>query len=102
MKQLTEDFCASRGLMKYSDRLNDYLAGRPHSYMSDDKELMKVVCQFNNWCQDKPQASHPVGVVLGRARNVSPHSGRELYRVSFAETIYEEVHPVQMEIIHEV
>ena len=102
MKVLTEEFCTSQGLLKHSDRLNDYLAGRPHSYASSDKELMGVVCQFNDWCQDKPQAAHPVGVVLGRARNVSPHSGRELYRVSFAETIYEEVHPIQLEVINEV
>jgi hypothetical protein len=102
MKELTEEFCASQGLLKYSSRLNDYLAGRPHSYTSDDKELMNVVCQFNDWCQDKPQAEHPVGVVLGRSRNVSPHSGRELYRVSFAETIYEEVHPIQLEVVNEV
>ena len=102
MKELTQEFCISQGLLKHSDRLNDYLAGRPHSYTSDDKELMKVVCRFNEWCQDKPQAAHPVGVVLGRARNVSPHSGRELYRVSFAETIYEEVHPIQLEVINEV
>ena len=102
MKELTNEFCISQGLLKHSSRLNDYLAGRPHSYMSDDKELMKVVCQFNDWCQDKPQAVHPVGVVLGRARNVSPHSGRELYRVSFANTIYEDVHPIQMEVLNEV
>ena len=63
---------------------------------------MSIVHQFSNWCENIPEAVHPVGVILGRARNVSPHSGRELYRVSFAETIYEEVHPIQLEVINEV
>jgi hypothetical protein len=102
MQSLTQEFCTDHGLLKHSAPLNDYLAGRPQSYMSENKELMTVVKQFNDWCEDKPQAAHPVGVVLGRARNVSPHSGRELYRVSFAETIYEEVHPIQLEVINEV
>ena len=102
MEDLTTDFCSSSGLWQHSKRLNQYLAGRPHTYTSQDSELMSIVERFNEWCEGKPEAIHPVGVVLGPARGISPHSGRELYRVSFAETIYEELHPIQLEIINEV
>ena len=102
MAVLTERFCEEKGLMKHSTRLNEYLAGRVHSYTSTDKELLEIFYQFNDWCEKSPEADHPVGVVIGPARGISPHSGKELYRVSFAETIYEEVHPIQLEVINEV
>ncbi len=103
MTDLTSEFCKTNGLLKYSNKLNEYLAGRPPSHINNgDEEFMDIVHQFSEWCENTPEAIHPVGVVLGRARNVSPHSGRELYRVSFAETIYEEMHPIQLEIINEV
>ena len=45
--------------------------------------------------------SHPCGVILGSSLGES-YLGREFYRVQFGDTIYEKVHPVQMEIINEV
>ena len=102
MESLTERFCKEKGLTKHAQRLNQYLGGRVNSYTSTDKELLEMFYQFNEWCEETPEADHPVGVVLGPARGISPHSGKELYRVSFAETIYEEVHPIQLEVINEV
>jgi hypothetical protein len=102
MGVLTEEFCESRGFLGQRDRLNEYVAGRNPAHLGSDDDLRKVFQEFHEWCKDEPAATHPVGVILGRSRNVSPHSGRELYRVSFAETIYEEVNPVQLEVINEV
>jgi hypothetical protein len=94
MSVLVKEFCETKGFLQHADRLNDYLAGRSITHLNRNDELWEA---FRH-----PAAIHPVGVVLGRSRNVSPHSGRELYRVSFADTIYEEVHPVQLEVINEV
>lgn len=44
---------------------------------------------------------HPCGIILGRALR-EDYMGREFYRVRFAHTTYERVHPIQMEIINEV
>jgi hypothetical protein len=52
----------------------------------------------------KPQPlleSHPYGIILGRTP-LNDHMGREFYRVRFAGTTYERVHPVQLEIVNEV
>ena len=45
---------------------------------------------------------HPCGIILGPALIDNGYIGRELYRVRFGETTYEKVHPIQMEVIHEV
>ena len=102
MSVLSKEFCETTGHLKHNTRLDEYLTGRSPVHLGQQDELRGVFRQFNEWCQDRPEATHPVGVILGRARNVSPHSGRELYRVSFAETIYEDVHPIQLEVINEV
>ena len=44
----------------------------------------------------------PYGIIIGSSFDNSDFSGREFYRVRFAGTTYERVHPVQMEIINEV
>jgi hypothetical protein len=49
-----------------------------------------------------PLQQHPYGIILGSSFGTGDYAGREFYRVSFADTIYERVHPVQMEIINEV
>ena len=102
MSDLSLEFCQSEGLTKFSGRLNQYLAGRSYSHTTADPELLDVFHRFNKWSDEKPEAAHPVGVILGPTRNVSPYSGRELYRVTFAETIYEDIHPIQLEVINEV
>ena len=61
MSLLTERFCEEKGLMKHSARLNEYLAGRVHSYTSTDKELLEMFYQFNDWCEKSPEADHPYG-----------------------------------------
>jgi len=48
-----------------------------------------------------PSGHHPCGIILGRGLFDS-YLGKEFYRVQFGDTIYEQVHPVQMEIINEV
>lgn len=45
---------------------------------------------------------HPCGIILGPSFIDNGYVGRELYRVRFGETTYEKVHPIQMEVIHEV
>ena len=53
---------------------------------------------------DRPSLDdeHPYGIIIGPSFDNSDFSGREFYRVRFAGTTYERVHPVQMEIINEV
>ena len=100
IEALASRFCYEFGLSHRLAELTTYLSGR--DYVTTDKNLVALFNQFNDWCAEEPSAVHPVGVILGKSRNISPHSGRELYRVSFAETIYEEVHPIQLEILNEV
>jgi hypothetical protein len=45
---------------------------------------------------------HPCGIILGPSLSKNEYVGKEFYRVRFGDTIYEKVHPVQMEIINEV
>lgn len=46
---------------------------------------------------------HPCGIILGRSfAGDSDYANRELYRVRFANTTYEKIHPVQLEILNEV
>jgi len=45
---------------------------------------------------------HPCGIIIGTSFGHGDYSGREFYRVKFAGTIYERVHPIQLEIINEV
>ena len=94
---LVEDYCMECGAYTRRTTLLNYLTGR--DYITTDPELQDLFTDFQHWSEDQDQAKHPVGIVLGKSRNISPHSGRELYRVSFADTIYEEVHPMQLEII---
>jgi len=49
-----------------------------------------------------PECDHPYGIILAPSVDNNDYAGREFYRVQFGETIYERVHPIQMEIIHEV
>jgi hypothetical protein len=46
-------------------------------------------------------SEHPYGIILGPSGG-DDFVGREFYRVRFAHTTYERVHPVQLEIINEV
>ncbi len=64
--------------------------------------VKELVADFFEWSSDDPNAAHPYGIILGKTRDNSAYSGRELYRVNFGGTIYEKVHPVQMEVINEV
>ena len=98
--ELSGKFCQEKSMSNRKQELISYLSGR--DYITTDKSLLKLFNDFNEWCRGESSAIHPVGVVIGQTRNVSPHSGRELYRVSFAETTYERIHPVQMEIVNEV
>jgi hypothetical protein len=98
--ELSTSYCDENFINHRYQELVTYLSGR--DYITLNPELQELFDGFQTWCQNEPAAQHPVGIVLGRARNISPHSGRELYRVSFAETIYEEIHPIQLEVINEV
>ena len=100
INDLSQVYCEQNFLNHRHSELVTYLSGR--DYITRDESLQELFEGFQSWCNNNSKAAHPVGVVLGRSRDVSPHSGRELYRVSFAETIYEEVHPIQLEIINEV
>ena len=101
METLVDEYCQDNKCFNHRENLSQFLSGRHISKQMEAKTL-PVFKSFYEWSKTVPSAVHPVGVIVGNSRGVSPHSGRELYRVSFAETIYEEVHPVQMEIIHEV
>tara|TARA_R110002060_G_scaffold31841_2_gene42461 strand:+ start:3736 stop:4194 length:459 start_codon:yes stop_codon:yes gene_type:complete len=48
------------------------------------------------------ESQHPYGLILGSGLNNNDYSGREFYRVKFGRTIYERVHPIQLEIVNEV
>ena len=48
------------------------------------------------------EQEHPYGIIIGSAFENNDYAGREFYRVKFAATTYERVHPVQMEIVNEV
>jgi hypothetical protein len=48
------------------------------------------------------ESTHPCGIVLGPSALGENPAGKEFYRVRFAGTTYEKVHPVQLEIINEV
>ena len=100
MSELSGLYCDASALNSKRGDLISYLSGR--DYITTDKALLDLFHGFRDWCEEEPLAKHPVGIVLGRSRNISPHSGKELYRVSFAETIYEEIHPIQLEVIGEV
>jgi|TARA_R110000803_G_scaffold194928_1_gene258098 hypothetical protein len=100
MSELSGLYCDASALNSKRGDLISYLSGR--DYITTDKALLDLFHGFRDWCEEEPLAKHPVGIVLGRSRNISPHSGKELYRVSFAETIYEQVHPIQLEVLNEV
>lgn len=100
ISELSGLYCDASALNSKRGDLISYLSGR--DYITTDKALLDLFHGFRDWCEEEPLAKHPVGIVLGRSRNISPHSGRELYRVSFAETIYEQVHPIQLEVLNEV
>lgn len=48
------------------------------------------------------ESTHPCGIILGPSFLGENLPGKEFYRVRFADTTYEKVHPVQLEIINEV
>jgi len=48
------------------------------------------------------ETDHPYGIILASSSDNNDYSGREFYRVKFGGTIYEKVHPVELEIINEV
>ena len=100
IEELVDRYCVENYCTQHNHKLKAYLSGR--DYITRDKKLQGLFDSFIKWCAHTPEAMHPVGVVVGRSRNVSPYSGKELYRVSFADTIYEEVHPIQMEVLNEV
>ena len=50
----------------------------------------------------KDAEEHPYGVILAPSHSPQDYFGKEFYRVRFGDTIYERIHPVQMEIINEV
>tara|TARA_R100001510_G_C7653216_1_gene211293 strand:+ start:901 stop:1788 length:888 start_codon:yes stop_codon:yes gene_type:complete len=101
MENLVDKYCEERNISYHKKNLSQFLSGRRISKQLEE-ETLPVFRSFFEWSKSIPEAVHPVGVVVGGSRDISPHSGRELYRVSFAETIYEKMHPIQMEIIHEV
>ena len=49
----------------------------------------------------KDTTEHPVGVIISRTAP-SDYVAKEFYQVRFAETTYEKVHPVQLEVINEI
>ena len=100
MKELVDSFCADNYCREHNQALQTYLSGR--DYITTDNNLQQLFDSFTRWCDSKPEADHPVGVVIGRSRSTSPYSNKELYRVSFADTIYEDIHPIQMEVLNEV
>mgnify|MGYP003986309931 CR=1 FL=1 len=59
---------------------------------------------FHPEVQNPPSrgSAHPCGIILGPSFLGENLAGKEFYRVRFADTTYEKVHPVQLEIINEV
>ena len=100
LQDLCRSYCAANYCHEsYSDLA--HILSRA-SAMPKSSEHKNLIAHFFEWSQTTPAALHPYGVILGPARNASGYAGRELYRVNFGGTIYERVHPVQMEIVSEV
>jgi hypothetical protein len=90
-----QNFC----LDKFQDLLRVLTHYQGSIVPTDDKEL---VDSFFEWCETYSLSDHPYGIILGKYRETSNYAGRELYRVSFGGTIYEKVHPVQLEVVSEI
>ena len=100
LQEVCRTYCAANYCHeKYGDlvRILSRSHGRP-----TPAEYKHLLDGFFEWSKTAPSAFHPYGVILGDARNTSGYSGRELYRVNFGGTIYENVHPVQVEVVSEV
>ena len=100
MESLVLSYCSENNCHNKQYELTDILSHRDKFlYKGNNTEL---IANFFQWCETHSGAIHPYGIILGRSRDTSSYAGRELYRVNFGGTIYEQVHPVQMEVINEV
>ena len=99
IENLVTSYCTENHCSDQRIKMINFLSHRDkfvHKRIDADLE------DFFRWCEALPSAAHPYGIILGRARENTAYSGRELYRVNFGGTIYEQVHPVQLEVIGEV
>ncbi len=100
MREIVESFCQQNNSNNLIAELLRGLTG--HYYLDPRDSLRDTISKFFEWSQESTETTHPYGIILGKARENSSYAGKELYRVNFGGTIYERVHPVQMEIISEV
>ncbi len=67
--------------------------------ISENQEPAYV--EFVNWCRDSKDCIFPLGLVL-RKDPVPSHflsNGQESYTVKFGDLVYEDIHPVQLEVV---
>ena len=69
-------------------------------YFYPDQQVSREILTADD--KNAAEIEHPCGIILGPSLVNGDYSGREFYRVRFAHTTYERVHPIQMEIINEV
>ena len=100
MDVLVSSYCSENNCHNKRYELTDILSHRDKFLRQDNN--FQLISSFFKWCETYPAATHPYGIILGRSRDTSHYAGRELYRVNFGGTIYEKVHPVQMEVVNEV
>jgi hypothetical protein len=57
--------------------------------------------EFINWCRESTECDFPLGLVL-RKDTVSQNffsNGKETFAVKFGDLVYEEIHPIQLEVV---
>ena len=62
---------------------------------------IKNQLEFVNWCRDSKDCIFPLGLVL-RKDPVPSHflsNGQESFTVKFGDLVYEDIHPVQLEVV---
>jgi hypothetical protein len=100
MHDVAKEFCRAHFC---TDRFDELVRVLTHYHqLSITPETTALVTEFFLWYESTSEGEHPYGIILGRARESSGYAGRELYRVNFGGTIYEKVHPVQMEVVSEI
>ena len=101
MDTLASEFCAQHFCRDKFPDLKNALAA-PNAARIATQAITPLLDRFFLWYNTLSTSEHPYGIILGKSRETSGYTGRELYRVNFGGTIYEQVHPIQMEITNEI
>ena len=97
MHELAQKYCEQRFC---SDKYSDLIKLLTHyHHLPSNENSTELISDFFEWSKADTDSDHPYGIILGDTRETSGYAGRELYRVNFGGTIYEKVHPVQMEVV---